>query len=430
MGIIFKEIPMAKLLSRDFFKNNREKLFKLMEKRSIALVFANQVMTTSNLPIKFQQDANFFYLTGIKKPNMILYLYKGEKKKSAFLFLERNIPELEVWLGKKIGKGEARKISGITCINYVDRFPAILNSNVASVENIYFSFEKHPVDEPLTKPMQIKRDIQEHYPFLKFLNLDSLTDKLRVKKEKVEIECIRRAIEYTKAGIMKIMQSAKPKMMEYELEAMFHYEVVKRGEKQLPFLPIVAKGINASVLHYADNSHQIDQGQLVQLDVGASFSGYSADISRVLPISGKFNDRQRQVYEEVLKVQKEMIQKVKPGISIKELHKESIQLLTESMKKLGLIKRDKQFKKYYMHTIGHFLGLQTHDVGDRHASLEPGNVLTIEPGIYIKEEEIGVRIEDDILVTENGAENLSKDIPKEIDEIEEIRRKGDTEEHG
>ncbi|RLC48376.1 MAG: hypothetical protein DRH57_02315 [Candidatus Cloacimonadota bacterium] len=413
---------MSDLLTYDFFKNNRKKLFNLMEKQSIALVFANQSMSDSNLPTSFQQDANFFYLTGINYPNMILYLYKGKKENATLLFIERNIPELEVWLGKKIGRTEVKKISGITHTNYIDRFPAILNDHVAGIENIYFSFDRIPIDEQLTKQMQIKRNIQEHYPFLNFLNLNSLTDKLRRKKENVEIECIRRAIEYTKVAIIKIMQNAKPKMKEYELEAMLHYEAIRKGEKHLAFVPIVAKGVNASILHYADNSHQINEGELVQLDMGVKFNGYSADISRVFPVSDKFNKRQRQIYEEVLKVQKEMIKKVKPNTSINELHKESVKLLTESIKKLGLIKKDKEYKKYYMHGISHFLGLQTHDVGSKDAKLESGNVITIEPGIYIKEEKIGIRIEDDILVTENGAEILSKGVPKEIEEIEEIRR--------
>ncbi|MCD6102248.1 MAG: Xaa-Pro dipeptidase, partial [Candidatus Cloacimonetes bacterium] len=243
-------------------------------------------------------------------------------------------------------------------------------------------------------------------------------------------------------GIRSILEHAKPGMMEYELEAYFKFECIKRGEKKLAFSPIVASGKNATILHYEKNNSKIEKNDLVLLDVGAKYQEYNADISRTFPASGKFNKRQKEVYNEVLQIQKKIINSVKPGITIKELQTKTIELITEALFRLKLITKkskvspppspdisgaatddSEEYKKYYMHGVSHHLGLDTHDLSDREEKLQVGNVITVEPGIYIKEEKIGVRIEDDVLVTKNGCEVLSSKIPKEIEEIERITAK-------
>ncbi|HOQ80410.1 MAG TPA: M24 family metallopeptidase, partial [Candidatus Cloacimonadota bacterium] len=212
----------------------------------------------------------------------------------------------------------------------------------------------------------------------------------------------------------------RPGMMEYELEAMLHFEMQKKGCRNYGFVPIVAAGKNAATLHYVDNNTIIEDNQLVLLDVGASQNNYSADISRTFPVNGKFTDRQKEVYQEVLNIQKEIIAMVKPGVSMGDLNKRTRELMFASMTKLGLIKEESEIIKHYMHGIGHHLGLDVHDIGARDSVLKEGMVITVEPGIYIADEAIGIRIEDDVLVTADSHRVLSAFIPKEIDELERL----------
>jgi Xaa-Pro aminopeptidase len=257
-------------------------------------------------------------------------------------------------------------------------------------------------------------------PELQFKDFQTLIRPLRKKKEISEIMDMQKAIDATGAGIDKIMREAVAGMYEYELEAMLRYEINRRGMPHLGFKPIIAAGVNAATLHYDRNNCQIGKDSLVLLDVGAANQNYSADITRTFPISGRFSVRQNEVYAHVLHVQKEIIKALKPGVSMTDLNKKTNELIVEALKDLNLIKADNELAKYYMHSIGHHIGLDTHDIGERDSILETGNVITIEPGIYIQEESIGIRIEDDILITDTGYEILSAAIPKEIEEIEEI----------
>jgi Xaa-Pro aminopeptidase len=247
---------------------------------------------------------------------------------------------------------------------------------------------------------------------------------MRAIKSDWEVMQLQKAIDITGKGILDILENARSGMMEYELEAMLFYRMQRSGVQRWGFDPIIAAGINAATLHYEKNECQISSGDLVLLDVGASYNNYSADISRTFPISGTFTERQRELYSLVLEVQKEIIAMIKPGIQIATLHKASRELLAEGLIKIGLIQTPDEVSKYYMHGIGHFLGMDTHDINPLGHSvvLEPGHILTVEPGIYIPEEKLGIRIEDDVLVTAEGHCVLSQNIPKEIAELEEIRR--------
>lgn len=415
---------------KQFFISNRKKLFRMMDDNSLAIFYAART-GHSILPTEFVQDKNFYYLSGLNVPNAKLIMHKKGKKNMELLFIERNIPELEVWLGKKMSKEDAKKISGIETVYHTDEFERHLHSYALSSDMCYYDYETSLIDTNLSYSLAQLNLIKEHYPTIRIEKVTPFLSKLRMRKNKEEIENIKKAISYTNEGIRSILEHAKPGMMEYELEAYFKFECIKRGEKKLAFSPIVASGKNATILHYEKNNSKIEKNDLVLLDVGAKYQEYNADISRTFPASGKFNKRQKEVYNEVLQIQKKIINSVKPGITIKELQTKTIELITEALFRLKLItKKSKkspsgreEYKKYYMHGVSHHLGLDTHDLSDREEKLQVGNVITVEPGIYIKEEKIGVRIEDDVLVTKNGCEVLSSKIPKEIEEIERITAK-------
>jgi len=260
--------------------------------------------------------------------------------------------------------------------------------------------------------------MKQHFPQILAADITKLMIPLRSVKSDWEIEQLQKAIAITGSGIKNIMKKAKVGMMEYELDAILKYEINRSGMKHIGFKSIIAAGKNAATLHYEKNNSKIGKDEMVLLDVGAACNGYSADISRTFPVTGKFTKRQKQVYSEVLSINKQIIEMVKPGVGFKELNKKTVELIQNSLMKLKLIKDKTEYRKYYMHSVGHHLGMDTHDLGARDSVLEAGNVITIEPGIYIPEESIGVRIEDDILVTSNGYQNLSENIPKEIKDLE------------
>ncbi|MEA2103452.1 MAG: aminopeptidase P family protein [Candidatus Cloacimonadota bacterium] len=410
-------------MKKKFFEKNRKKYAEMVEANSLSIFWGTK---TGNglLPDKFVQDSNFYYFTGIKSPNAILMIYETEKAAQNILFIEREIPEMVVWLGKKLSKDEAKEISGIDTIYYTDEFERILNSYAINARKGYFDYHSVPVSAQLPERLVLANKIKEHYPEIVIANPSEYVGRLRAKKSEEEIANIRKAIEITNKGIRKIFINAKSGMMEYELEAILLFECARNGEKEPGFSSIVASGKNATTLHYEENNCKIGENDLVLLDMGAQYNGYSADISRTFPVSGEFSKRQKEVYEEVLNIQKKLINSVKPGITLKELQEKSVKLMKKALIRLDLIENNDDekdaYKKYYMHGIGHHLGLQTHDLAEKKAKLVAGSVITIEPGIYIKDEGIGVRIEDDILVTKKGQEVLSAMIPKEINELEQI----------
>jgi len=417
-------------MDKQFFISNRKKLFRMMDDNSLAIFYAART-GPGTLPTEFVQNRNFYYLSGLNVPNAKLIMHKKGKKNMELLFIERNITELEVWLGKKMSKEDAKKISGIETVYHTDEFERHLHLYASSTEICYYDYETSLIDTNLSYGLTQLNLIKEHYPTIRIEKVTPFLSKLRMRKNKEEIENIKKAISYTNEGIRSILEHAKHGMMEYELEAYFRFGCIRRGEKKLAFSPIVASGKNATILHYEKNNSKIEKNDLVLLDVGAKYNEYNADISRTFPASGKFNKRQKEVYNEVLQIQKKIINSVKPGITIKELQTKTIKLITEALFRLKLItKKSKvspsdreEYKKYYMHGVSHHLGLDAHDLSNREEKLQVGNVITVEPGIYIKEEKIGIRIEDDVLVTKNGCEVLSSKIPKEIEEIERIMAK-------
>lgn len=396
----------------------REKLEQLLGNGEAVILFAKP---EANLE-KFSQDNNFLYFTGLNHPELIYCAYKLNDKFSETVFIERSNPEREVWDGKKLNADEASEISGIKNIAYKDEFLRSISALCPMLTKIWANLGAVALDKPLSMAMFTLDPIRSRYPRIVMEQINDLVTPLRKVKSDWEIMQLQKAIDITGKAIFDVWESAQAGMMEYELEAMIYYRMQRSGVKKWGFAPIIAAGINAATLHYGKNECQIGSGEAVLLDIGASYNNYSADISRTFPIGEKFSPRQAEIYSAVLEVQKKSIEMVKPGASLTEINTDSRALIAEALIKLGLIDNPDDVSKYYMHSIGHFLGMDTHDLGGRAAILEPGNVITIEPGIYIPEEKLGVRIEDDILVTESGFCVLSQNIPKEISDIEEIRK--------
>jgi Xaa-Pro aminopeptidase len=383
------------------------------------IIFANQA---ENLR-KFSQDNNFLYFTGLNIPNAILVLIKSADAVQEMLFIERGIPEREVWDGKKMTKDEAQEISEIRRVLYLDEYDATMSMWCPMLNKIHANIGFVALDQPLNYALYRLEPLRIRFPQIQIADITPLITPLRKIKDAWEIEQMQKAIDITGEGILDIIRQARASMYEYELEAMLFYRMQRSGAHHWGFAPIIASGINAATLHYGQNNCRIEEGQLVLMDVGAAYNNYSADITRCFPVSESFSDRQKQIYQLVLDVQKEIIEMIKPGVSLMDLQVKTRELLAESALAIGLIKDLDEITRYYMHGVSHFLGLDTHDLGGRNAILEVGNVITVEPGIYIPEENLGVRIEDDVLVTESGNCVLSHNIPKEISEIEEIRRK-------
>ncbi len=403
-------------MNQEICKPRRTALFEAMQTNDAVILFAARQGKLE----KFKQDNNFLYLTGLNIPHAIYLSFKGQNGNTEFLFIERSSPEREVWEGKKMSQEEATEISGISQVLFLEDFDPVLSQYCPMISRIHSNVGAQSLDMPLSYPLFRLIPVRERFPQIAIHCITALITPLRKVKSDWEIAQMQRAIDVTGKGIMDIWESSRPGMMEYELEAMLFYRIQRSGLKHWGFAPIIAAGANAATLHYEKNECQIEAGQLVLMDVGASNLNYSADISRCFPISGSFSERQKAVYSAVLRVNKEIISMIAPGVKLMDLHQKSRDLIGEELIALGLIDDKKDVSKYYMHGLGHFLGMDTHDLGGRDAILEVGNVITVEPGIYIPEESLGVRIEDDVVVTPEGYCVLSQNIPKEIEEIEEI----------
>jgi Xaa-Pro aminopeptidase len=286
------------------------------------------------------------------------------------------------------------------------------------INHLYLDLEKRGWSSIDTEANVFAKNIAGKYPQLKIKNIYHDICSLRLIKTDEEVAEIKKAINITHDGIKSLMNNAKPEMMEYELEANFDYVLKCSGVTDYAFKTIAASGVNATILHYSQNNTKTEDGDLILFDLGAQWNYYNADITRTFPLNGSFTERQKDIYNIVLKAMKDTMAVIKPGVPFTKLNETTRVSLAESLKKIGLIKEDSELSKYYFHGVSHYLGLDTHDVGSRDMELKPGMVLTIEPGLYIEEEKIGIRIEDDVLVTEDGYENLSKDIIKSVEDIE------------
>jgi Xaa-Pro aminopeptidase len=415
-------------MNKEFFIRNRKKFLEKVQDDSVAIFFAGSPpQKSADEDYNFTPNRNFYYLTGIDKENVILVLSKSDNKEDALLFIEKSDPIRAKWVGEKIETGTANEISGIESIKYIDEFEeelhSILHKDYSKVVNLYFDFERIKFGGPITETEGFSERISRKYPYLEIKNAYPIICKLRTIKYKEEVELIKKAIEITDEGIKNIMSNSAPGMMEYEIEAYFDFTLKSKGIKDFAFRTIAAAGGNATVLHYGENNCIAMDNDLILFDLGAQYKYYNADITRTFPVNGKFTRRQKEIYEIVLKAQRAVIEMIKPGIPFKVLNEKCKEVLANECIKIGLINNEEEISKYYYHGVSHNLGLDTHDVGSREIELEQGMVLTVEPGLYIEAEKIGIRIEDNVVVTAYGHEVLSAYIMKTVEEIENFMKK-------
>ncbi len=409
------------------YTERREKLLESLPIYSVAVFMSGTApYTIGDERYPFYVNRSFFYYTGIDKENMILMLVKLPQSTSETLFIEPFDPMMAKWVGGKMMPSEAKEISGINDIRYVDSFDASINRILA----MYGKY--HPITlcgelskQELNQPWPLAdlfNKIKAAYPDVQVQNISENTTRMRLVKEEAEIEQMKKAIAVTNEGIKAMMQASRDYIWENELEAYFDF-VLKSEQCEHAFHTICASGANGTVLHYGSNNMQSKKDDLLLCDLGASYKYYNADISRTFPISGKFTDRQKEVYELVLRANKMVMEYARPGVTTAELNNKVIEFYEKELPSIGLLQDGKTVRDYYWHGVSHHLGLETHDVSLVNEPLAPGNVITDEPGLYLCEEGIGIRIEDDLLITEDGCECLSKNIMKEIVDIEAFMAK-------
>lgn len=420
-------------IKNKLFTQNRKRIIDLMEPKALAVVNANDVLpTNADGTLTMQPNADLFFLSGIEQEESILMLFPdaAEAKNREILFVRQPSKHLQIWEGYKHSKEDARKISGIKNVQWLSEFPAIFRSLMCEAESIYINSNeyKRANVEVQTRDVRFIHQCRENFPLHTYRRLAPLLHQLRVVKTDLELELLKEAVDITAKGFRRTLRFVKPGVTEYEVEAELAREFIKRRGK-FAYTPIVAAGKNNCVLHYLQNDQVCKKGQLLLMDVASSYANYNADLTRTIPVSGKFNRRQKKIYNAVLRVLRASVEGATVGKLHRDWTKESQTHMNEELLELGLIKKSQIKKqdpdnpacrKYFMHGLGHPLGLDVHDVGDANVPFAPGTVLTVEPGIYIPDEGFGIRLEDDIVVTEDGPINLMAKIPIEADEIESI----------
>ena len=421
-------------ISNDLFVKNRQKLNQRMKPGSVAILNSNDILPTSaDGTMPFIQNANFLYLTGIDQEESVFILAPDfpDERFREILFVKKTNEEIAIWEGHKLTKEEVTKTSGIETVMWLDQFQSTLNTIMAEVEFIYLDTNEHirnssPVE---TRSDRFNKWCQSAYPIHKYERLSPVLTDLRCIKEPEEIKQIQHACNITEIGFRRVLECIQPGVWEYELEAEFSYEFLRNRSRGFAYEPIIASGANSCVLHYVQNNQQCKDSDIILFDVAAEYANYNSDMTRVVPVNGQFTKRQRDVYDAVLRVKNAATDLLIPGNSIPEYHQAVGEVMEQELVTLGLISKtdiEKQdpgipaYKRYFMHGTSHHLGLNVHDVASIYKKFEPGMVFTVEPGIYIREEGIGVRLEDNIVITENNHTNLMKNIPIHAEEIESL----------
>ena len=422
-------------LSNSFYNNSRKAFMAELKPKSLAVFNSNDIYpigADSTLP--FEQHRDIFYLSGIDQEESILVLFPNayEKKQREILFIRKTDEHIAIWEGAKLTKAQANDISGIQTICWLEDFEAVFQKLSTQCDTFYFNTNEHYRQsvETQTREDRFIKWCKKQYPAHSNAKSNPILQKLRSIKDDEEIKQLQTACDITEKGIRRLLSFLKPGIWEYELEAELVHEFLRNRSKGFAYEPIIASGMNANILHYTQNNQQCKAGELVLLDVAAEYGNYSADLTRTIPVSGVFTKRQREVYNSVLRVKNEATKLLIPGMIWKDFHLEVGKLMTSELQGLGLLdKADIQnenpespaYKKYFMHGTAHHLGLNTHDYGLLHLPMEANMVFTVEPGIYIPHEGLGVRLEDDVVIQKSGAPtNLMKNIPIEVEEIESI----------
>ena len=415
------------------FATHRKNLSDRLPAKALAITNANDVLPTNadgTFPI--HPNSDLFYLSGVEQEESSLVLFPDcpNPKHREILFVREPSEHLKIWEGNKHTKDDAQKISGIQTVYWTKDFDNIFQLLAAEAETFFLNDNEHSraANEVETRDQRFNKKIQLDYPLHKIDRLAPHLHNLRFCKNPLEVKQIKQAIDVTARGFRRVLKMVKPGVTEYEIEAEWAKEFIKRRSK-FAYTPIVASGGNACVLHYLQNDQTCRKGELLLMDVGACYANYNADLTRTIPVSGKFTRRQKQVYNAVLRVLRQCIENATIGKSLKEWQTDSHDMMTEEMLRLKLITKAQVRKqdpdqpacrKYYMHGLGHSLGLDVHDVCNGQTEFRENSVFTVEPGIYLPDEGFGIRLEDDIQITKNGPVNLMSKIPIEAEEIEQI----------
>ena len=422
-------------ISNQLFIKNRKKFMAQMKSKSIAVFNSNDVYPISaDATMPFEQHRDIFYLSGADQEETILVLFPDamDKKHREVLFVRETNAHIAVWEGEKLTKEKATEVSGIETIYWLTDFDKVFFDLMTEADTVYFNTNEHyrQAVETQTREDRFILKSKQDFPAHQWAKSFPILQQIRGVKEQEELELMQIACNITEKGFRRLLSFIKPGVWEYEIEAELLHEFVRNRSKGFAYTPIIASGNNANVLHYIENNQQCKDGDLILMDVAAEYANYSSDLTRTLPVNGKFTQRQKDVYNAVLRVKNEATKLLVPGTLWAEYHKECGKLMTSELLGLGLLdKTDVKnenpdwpaYKKYFMHGTSHHIGLNTHDYGELKTPMKANMVFTVEPGIYIPEEKMGIRLEDDVVIQEKGAPfNLMANIPIEVEDIEEL----------
>ncbi|UCE92934.1 MAG: aminopeptidase P family protein [Flavobacteriaceae bacterium] len=422
-------------IDSQLFIKNRKKFVEKMEPNSMAIFNSNDIYPISaDSTLPFAQQRDIFYLSGVDQEESVLVIFPDSPKKEnrEVLFLRETNDHIAVWEGEKLDKEKALKTSGISKVYWLQDLEKVLFELMTQAETVYVNTNEHyrASVETETRDARFIKWLKEKYPAHTYKRCQPIMQRLRSLKEPLEIEMIQKACDITEKGFRRVLGYMKPGVMEYEIEAEYIHEFIRNRSAGFAYSPIIGSGYNACVLHYVENNQECKEGDMVLMDVGAEYANYSSDMTRCIPVSGKFSERQKEVYNAVLRVKNDAAKLLVPGTIWADYHVEVGKLMTKELLNLGLISQedvDKEdpdwpaYKKYFMHGTSHHMGLDTHDYGILTEPMEPGMVFTVEPGIYIPDENLGIRLEDDYVIQESGEPlNLMANIPIEVEEIEKL----------
>jgi len=422
-------------ISPELFTNNRVKLSQQMAPNSVAIFNSNDIFSTgADSTVPFEQHRNIFYLSGVDQEESILLVFPDAKKDAyrEILFIKETNDHIAIWEGAKLSKSQATASSGIKTVYWLEEFESVFSKLMNDSTRFYYNNNEHyrQVVEMETREDRFLKMVKLSYPTHELLPIFPIMEALRGVKESEEISLIKTACNITEKGFRRVLGFVKPGVMEYEIEAEYMHEFLRNRSKGFAYTPIIGSGYNACVLHYIENNQECKDGDLLLMDVAAEYANYSSDMTRTIPVNGRFTARQKAVYQAVLNVKNQATKLLVPGTMWDAYHVEVGKLMTSELLVLGLIdKADVQnedpkwpaYKKYFMHGTSHHMGLDTHDFGALKSPMQANMVFTVEPGIYIPEENMGIRLEDDVVIQAKGSPvNLMQNIPIEIDEIEAL----------
>lgn len=406
------------------YNKRRQTVFDRMADNSIAVLYSgieHHVSADEYDLFTAHANRNFFYLTGLRRDKMALVLDKAAAEPKTTLFIEEADPSMERWYGRKVTVDEAKELSGIDNVRFIDELDGALDMIMTreDVYTAYFDTYRHQKEDLPDYNVVKANEFKAAYPGVSIRNLFPFVAEQRMQKDEDEIALTKEAIKLTDTALKNVLANLKPGMFEYEAQADFEYSIRRNGAEWTAFPTIAGSGMNGTMLHYDTNQDMMEDGSLLLMDLGARVRGYNSDITRTYPVNGKYTERQRQVYDIVLEANRTVLKEAKPGMTTVDLNNICKKVLAAGCIRLGLIEKEEEISRYYMHGVSHHLGIDVHDVTvDSNKKLRPGAIISDEPGLYIDEWEIGIRIEDDLLITEDGAVCLSEEIMRDADEIE------------